>query len=205
MREPGFEDLADLWQDPDEGDREAFEALARRARRKGRLLAYADLALVLLLLVGLVPGILLEPNPVTVATAILLLIVTLWLSWTRRRFRQMAATLNTSDAASFLESSVVHAKANLRRVRLSLMLMPLLVTMAIVFKGSQRSRGGVETLPEGILEWAGTPRAWFGLAVVLLLVLAMLRSRRRLQRELGRLENLQLDYEREKRRDVGTE
>jgi hypothetical protein len=205
MREPDFEDLADLWQDAEVGDREAFEALARRARRRGRLLGYADLAFVLVLLGGLLPGILLAPNPVTIAAAVLLLVATLWLSWTRRRYRQMAATLNTSDPAAFIESSIANALANLRRVNLSLILTGPLVAVAIVFKATKRSRGGLETLPQGLLEWVSAPRSWLGLAIVFLLVVAMLRSRRRLRGELGRLENLRQDYERESRRDVGIE
>ncbi|HEX8241573.1 MAG TPA: hypothetical protein VF574_17685 [Allosphingosinicella sp.] len=205
MREPGFEDLANLWQDAEVGDRAAFEALARRARLKGRLLAYADFALVLLLAGGLLPGIVLAPNPMTIAAAVLLLVATLWLSWTRRRYRQMAATLNTSDPAAFVESSVAYARANLRRVNLSLILTGPLVATAIVFKAAKRSRGGLETLPQGLLEWVSEPRSWIGLAVVALVVLFMLRSRRRLRGELGRLEELRLDYEREKRRDAGIE
>jgi hypothetical protein len=204
MREPGFEDLADLWQDSEEGNREAFEALARRARRKGRLLAYADTAFFVLLFGGLVPGIFLAPNASTVAIAILLLAATLWLSWTRRRLRQMAATLNTGDPAAFLESSVANARANLRRVNLSLAIMPPLVAVTIAFKGSQHS-DGIAHLGQGILEWASAPKAMIALAVVLLFFLSVVRSRRRLRAELGRLESLRRDYEDEGRRDLGTE
>jgi hypothetical protein len=204
MREPGFEELADLWQDREEGDREAFEALARKARRRGRLLGYADVALVVVFVGGIVPGLFLAPNPSTVAIAILLLAATLWLSWTRRRLRQMAATLNTSDPAAFLESSVANARANLRRVNLSLVIMPPLVAMAIAFKGSQHS-DRIEHLWQGILEWASSARAMIALAVVLLFFLSVIRSRRRLQAELGRLESLREDYEVESRRDLGIE
>ncbi|MEO7825939.1 MAG: hypothetical protein ABIR60_02260 [Allosphingosinicella sp.] len=205
MSEPGFDDLADLWQDSEEGNRAAFEALARRARRKGRLLGYADLAFVLVLVGGILPSIFMAPNTITVVIAILLLTATMWLSWTRRRLRQMAATLNTSDPAAFLESSVANARANLRRVNLSLWIMAPVVAMAIGFKGSQHSNGGIENLPHGIVEWASLPRAWVGLAVVFLLTLSLFRSRRRLMGELSRLQSLRLDYEQEKRRDVGSE
>lgn len=204
MREPGFEELADLWQDPEEGDREAFEALARRARRRGRLLGYADLGFVLLLVGGILLGIFMTPHPTTIVAAIILLVATLWLSWTRRRLRQMTATLNTGDPAAFLDSSVANAKANLRRVNLSLMLTPPFVAMAIAFKGSQRSEG-IEHLPQGIWEWASSARAIIALAVVFLLALSLVRSRRRLRAELGRLESLRLDYEEERLRDEGVE
>lgn len=203
MREPGFEDLAELWQDPEEGDREAFKAMARRARRKGQLLGYADFALVLLLIGGLLPGLFMAPSATTIATALLLLVATLWLTWTRHRLRQMASTLNTSDPAAFLESSIVNVKANLRRVNLSLILLPVFVAMAAAFKGSQRSKGGIEDLPQGIWEWASSGRAMIALTIIFLIFLSVVWSRRRLRAELSRLESLRRDYEEESRRDVG--
>lgn len=203
MREPGFEDLADLWQDSEEGNREAFEAQARRARRKGRLLGYVDFAFALVLVAGVLPSIFLAPNALTVATAILILVATFWLSWTRRRHRQMTAALNTSDTVAFLESSIGYAKANLRRVQLSLRLIGPCIAMGIVFKGSQRSEG-LQDLPQGIWEWASRPQAQVGLAVIFLIVLGLFRSRRRLRAELSKLETLRLDYEEESRRDDKT-
>lgn len=204
MREPGFEELADLWQDREEGDPEAFEALARRARRKGRILGYADLGFILLLVGGVILSIFMTPNPMTIGFAILLLAATLWLNWTRRRMRQMMGTLNTSDPVAFLESSITYAKANLRRVNLSCVLLPPLVAIAVAFKGSQHSQGGIANLPQGIVQWASSPRAWIALTVVLLIALSFVRSRRKLQNELSRLESFQLEYEEERRRDVGT-
>lgn len=204
MREPGFEDLVDLWQDPDEGDREAFEALARRARRRGRLLALADIGFVVVLVGGVLMSVFATPHPMTMVMAVVMLAATFWLSWTRRRLRQMTATLNTSDPAAFLESSLAIAKANLRRVRLSLRLIGPFIVLAILFKGSQRSEG-IENLPQGILEWASRPVAQIALAVVFLIVLGLFRSRRRLRAELDRLESLRLDYEEESRRDDGVE
>jgi hypothetical protein len=203
MREPGFEDLAELWQDGDEGDREVFEAMARRARRRGRLLGYADLGLLVVLVGGVLSSVFMTPNPTTLVTAILLLIATVWLTWTRHRLRQMSATLDTSDPATFLESSVVNARANLRRVNLSLILLPPIVAMAAAFKGSQRSKSGIEGLPQGMWEWATSGRAMIALTVIFLIFLSVVWSRRRLRAELSRLESLRQDYEEERQRDVG--
>ncbi|HYI39117.1 MAG TPA: hypothetical protein VE053_02235 [Allosphingosinicella sp.] len=203
MRESGFEDLADLWQDGEEGDREVFEVMARRARRRGRLLGYADLGLFVVLVGSILSSVFMTPNPTTLVTAILLLVVTVWLSLTRRRLRQMSATLDTSDPATFLESSVANAKANLRRVNLSLMVIPPIVAMAAVFKGSQRSNGVIEDLPRGIWEWASSGRAMIALTVIFLIFLSVVWSRRRLRAVLSRLESLRQDYEEESRRDVG--
>jgi beta-lactamase regulating signal transducer with metallopeptidase domain len=44
---------------------------------------------------------------------------------------------------------------------------------------------------------------WIALTVVLLVALSFVRSRRKLQNELSRLESFQLEYEEERRRDVG--
>jgi hypothetical protein len=203
MREPGFEDLAELWQDGEEGDREVFEAMARRARRRGRLLGYADIGFFVLLVGGVLSSVFMTPNPTSIVIAIPLLIATVWLSLTRRRLRQMSATLDTSDPATFLESSVANAKANLRRVNLSLIVVPLLTAMAAAFKGSQRSRGGIEDLPQGIWEWASSVRAMIALTIIFLIFLSVVWSRRRLRAELSRLESLRQDYEEERRRDVG--
>jgi hypothetical protein len=203
MREPDFDDLADLWQDGEEVDREVFEAMARRARRRGRLLGYADLGLFVLLVGGVLSSVFMTPNPTSIVIAIPLLVATVWLSLTRRRLRQMSAALDTSDPATFLESSVVNAKANLRRVNLSLMLLPPIVAMAAVFKGSQRTNGGIESLPQGVWEWASSVRAMIALTIIFLIFLSVVWSRRRLRAELSRLESLRQDYEEERRRDVG--
>lgn len=203
MREPGFDDLADLWQGEEEGDREAFEAMARRARRRGRLLGYADIGLFVLLVGTVLSSIFMSPNPTSLVVGVLLLITTIWVSWTRRRLRQMSRALDTSDPAGFLESCVANARANLRRVKITLFTVPLFTVLAAVFKGSQRSRGGLEDLPRGMLEWASQGRAMIVLAVISLIFLSVLWSRRRLLVELRRLEALRRDYEEESRRDAG--
>lgn len=205
MREPGFEDLADLWQDGEEGDREVFEAMARRARRRGRLLGYADIGLFVLLVGGVLSSVFMTPNLTSIVVAIPILVATVWVSWTRRRLRQMSRALDTSDPAGFLESCVANAKANLRRVKISLFMVPLFTVLAAVFKGSQRSRGGIEGLPRGILEWASQGRAMIVLVIIFLIFMSVLWSRRRLRAELSRLETLRQDYEEESRRDVGTD
>lgn len=204
MREPGFEDLADLWQDGEEGDREVFEAMARRARRRGRLLGYADLGLFVLLVGAVLSSVFMAPTPTSMVIAIPMLVATVWVTWTRRRLRQMSATLDTSDPAAFLESCVANAKANLRRVNFSLIVvLPLLTTMAAVIKGSQRSRGGIEGLLQGIWEWASSVRAMIALTIIFLIFLSVVWSGRRLRAELRRLESLRQDYEEESRREVG--
>jgi len=48
MTEPGFDDIAALWNEPDGTEQEDFVALARKARRQGQLLAYVDFVFAML-------------------------------------------------------------------------------------------------------------------------------------------------------------
>jgi hypothetical protein len=197
MREPGFDDLADLWQDTEEGDRQAFEAAARRARRKGRALGYADWALAVVLVGGSFFALFASHGPLTTAAAILLLVLTVWLTWHRRRLRQMAGTLDTADRQAFIESSVRSARANLRRVTLSLIALPPLVIFALLAKMSARHGGEVSDPGQRLLEWAQSPRGMISLAVFAVLIAFSVRSIRRIRSELRRLETLRQAYEEE--------
>lgn len=202
MTDPELEELAGLWQDSDPAEVARFEALARRAQRKGRLLGYADLALAALLVGGTLFGTLMTPHPTTIAAAFLLIGATVWLTWKRRGLRQMAATLNTTDPAAFLESSVRNATANLRRVTLNLMLIPLFMACAILFRAS-RNASDVYHLLEGVWEWVSSARGTGALIIVALLLASLVRSRRRLRGELRQLEDLRRDYEEERQREEG--
>ena len=196
MREPGFDDLADLWQNPEEADREAFEALARRARRRGRALAYADWALAAVLVGGSCFALLASPGRLTTVAAVLLLVATIWLTWHRRRLRQMAGTLETADRQTFIASSVRIARANLRRVTLSLVALPPLVLFALFSKMSARADPG-----RFLLDWAQSPRGMISLAVFAALIALSVRSILRIRNELARLEKLRQAYEQESRAD----
>lgn len=199
MREPGFDDLADLWQNPEDGDREEFEALARRARRRGRALGYADWALAAMLVGGSLFALFASPGRMTTIAAILLLVATIWLTWHRRRLRQMAGTLDTADRQAFIASSVRSARANLRRVTLSLVALPPLVVFALLSKMSAR---GQDSGPgRFLLDWAQSPRGMISLAVFAALIALSLRSIVRIRNELAKLEKLRQAYEEENRAD----
>lgn len=200
MNKHEVDEFATLWIEPDPAEQEVFKSLARKARRKGRLLAYVDAAQAVLLVAPLLT-VFMTPHPIMIALAVPLLVATAWLIWTRRRLRQMTATLNTSDPVAFLESSVRNATANLRRLNLSLTLTLPFILTAVLFKGSQRSGGSLDHLPVGIWTWGSSPRGLVALAIVALFTAGLVRSRRRTQEELRRLELLRLDYEEERRRD----
>lgn len=198
MREPGFEEFADLWQAPEENEQEAFEALARRARRHGRLLAYADLAFGVVIVCGMVLGSFMTPHPMVIVMALLLLAVTALVTWQRAKLRQMSSTLNTTDRASFLASSIRNANANLRRVTLSGIFAPSGIALAVLFKLNMRDDHFWEHPLTDIAEWAMSPRGLFGLTVLAVLVFLALRSRRRIRRELRRLQQLERAYAEER-------
>jgi hypothetical protein len=200
MREPGFEEFADLWQDPDDGTQEAFEALARRARRQGRMLAYMDISLVVLLIGSTAFGAMMTPSKPAMAAAVALVAATVWLTWKRRKMRQMNATLNTGSRDDFLGSSIRIANANLRRVTLSIAFFPVMVGLALVFNLVRRGHFAHPLLAIG--EWAHSYRGMISLTGVAVVLAFTIRSRRRVKAELRRLEALRADYDEEGRRET---
>jgi hypothetical protein len=197
MREPGYDDFADLWQDPADEQQEAFEALARKARRQGRLMGYADLALAVLIVGGMLLGIFMTPHPAMIGVGLALIGATLWVTWKRRQLRQMATTLNAAGRAAFLESSIRITTANLRRVTLSLAWLPLAIVGGLTARFIFRSGGHLEHPLTSVSEWASSPRGMAALTIFALIFISSLRSRTRLRAELRRLEQLRSDYEEE--------
>ena len=196
MNRPDFDEFAALWQDgPDPLEQAQMEAYARAARRRGRLLDYIDYAVWILLFVLFVGGAFISTTPLTIALAVPLMLAMTWLTWRRRRLRQMARTLNTSDRAAFLETSLRNARANLRRNTIGLVLIPLVVPLALIFKVSVRTGGGPLEVWEAFLMWVQTPRAPIGTVLLLIVALFSLRSRRKTKAEVQRLESLREGYE----------
>ncbi|HEX8467799.1 MAG TPA: hypothetical protein VF620_08340 [Allosphingosinicella sp.] len=197
MTDPELQELADLWQQPDEAETEKFQVLARRARRRGRYLAYADWALAMVIVGGSFFALLASHGPVTTVAAVLLLAATIWLTWQRRKLRQMAGTLDTADRQGFIESSVRAARANLRRVTLTIVALPPLVIAALLTKMSYRRGGYVVDPGQVLVDWAGSPRGMVSLAIFALIIALCLRSIQKIRKELRSLENLRRAYEEE--------
>lgn len=200
MTDPELRELAELWQQPDAAqaaEAARFQSLARRARRRGRWLGYADWALALVLVGGSLFAILASAGPLPTFAAIALLVATVWLTWQRRRLRQMARTLDTTDRQGFIDSSVRSARANLRRVTLSIIALPPLVILALLSKMSFRRGGYVSDPGEILLAWAQSPRGMISLAIFALIIAVSLRSVMRIRKELRSLEILRRAYEEE--------
>jgi hypothetical protein len=200
MTDPELQELAELWQQPDSAEAEKFQAMARRARRRGRWLGYADWALAVVLVGGSLFALFASPGPLFTTAAILLLVTTVFLTWQRRKLRQMASSLDTADRQAFIESSVRSARANLRRVTLSVIALPPLVIVALLAKMGMR-RGHVSDPGQILLAWAQSPRGMISLAIFALLIAYSLRSIHRIRGELGRLESLRRAYEEESQAD----
>jgi hypothetical protein len=194
MTDPELQELADLWQERDDEESAKFELMARKARRQGRFLAYADVGLAALLIGGSLFFLFISPGPFTTAAALALLGATLWLTWQRRKLRQMVRTLNTADRPTFLANSVRNARADLRRVTLTLAALPPLVISALLMKMGTRSGDAIHPV-DYIVNWAQTPRGMISLAIFALIALHALRSRRKIKKELEWLEDLRRSYE----------
>lgn len=197
MTDPELQELSELWQQPDSAEVEKFQLLARKARRRGRWLAYADWAFAFAIVGGSLFAILASPGRLTTFAAIGLLVATVWLTWQRRRLRQMARTLDTTDRHSFIDSSVRSARANLRRVVLSTVAVPPFVILALLLKLSYRRGGYISDPGEVLLAWVQSPRGMITLAIIALIVALSLRSIARIKKELRSLETLRRAYEEE--------
>jgi hypothetical protein len=198
MNRPEFDEFAALWQaGPDPLEQEQMEAYARAARRRGRLLNYLDFATAILALVLIVGGALISTSPLTITVAVPLMIAVTWMTYKRRRLRQMTRTLNTSDRGGFIESSLRNARANLRRNTIGLATFPLVIPIALAFKVSLRTGGGPAEIWEAFLLWTQTIRAPITVAILLLMTAVSLRSRRKIKAEILRLEGLRRGYEAE--------
>jgi TRAP-type C4-dicarboxylate transport system permease large subunit len=201
MTDPDLQSLADLWTEPDAAEQETFEAMARKARLRGRIFAYLDYAAVAVILGGAVFGIFVEPGAVTMVAAIALIVITVIVTRKRRQIKQMTRTLDTASRQAFIETSISNATANLRRTRLSLAFFPFGVAIALAYKMSVRTGGHAERMLQAFLEWAPSPRGVITFLVLALLFAWGVRTALRLRRELKCLEDLRTAYAEEAQHD----
>lgn len=202
MTDPDLQSLAELWAETDAAaEPKAFEAMARKARLRGRIFAWLDFAAVAFILACSVLGIFMKPGAITMAAAIALIVTTIIVTRKRRQIKQMTRTLDTASRQAFIETSISNATANLRRTRLSLAFFPLGVVCALTYKMALRAGGRTELIPATFVEWVQTPRGIITLALLALLFAWGLRMERRTRRELRRLGELRAAYSEEDRQD----
>jgi hypothetical protein len=202
MREPGFEEFADLWQDPADDQQEVFEALARKARRRGRLVGYADYALAAVLVGGSFVAIFVTARLAALAAGLVLIGATLWLTWKRRQLRQMATTLNTAGRADFLESSIRVTTANLRRVTLNMTFLPVCLVVGLTARFAFKGGRHLEYPLVSAAEWASSPKGMFALVLFVLFFVSAWRARGKFLAELKRLNELRQAYLDENEEDL---
>lgn len=194
MTDPDLQKLADLWTEPEAAEQEAFEAMARRARLRGRIFAYLNFAAVAVTIGGVALGVFMKPGAVTMVAAIALIVVTIIVLRKRRQIRQMTRTLETAGRQAFIETSISNATANLRRTRLSLAFFPIGAVIALAYKMSVRAGGHAERIPAEFVEWAPSPRGIVTFVILALLFAWGVRTAWRIKRELRRLEDLRAAY-----------
>ena len=197
MTDPDLIEFAELWQqEPSAEERAEFEAAARRVRRQGRFLAFADVALALVIVAGMILGFLLRPGAHAAIIAGLLIVATIWLSLQRRKVRQMAKTLDTTDRQAFITSSIRNANASLRRIVLSLCFLPTGMLLAVLFKLNYRSGGRLEHPLTALADWAVSTRGMIVLSGLAIFTAILIRAWRKTRAELRRLNELKAAYQR---------
>ena len=197
MTDPDLMEFADLWQqEPTAEERAHFEEAAGRVRRQGRLLAFADVAFALVIVVGMILGFFLQPGTYSAIIAGLFIVATVWLSLQRRKVRNMARTLDTTDRQAFIASSIRNANASLRRVWLSLCFLPTFVLLAVLFKLNMRSGGHLEHPLTALASWAFSMRGVIILAGLVIISGILIRAWRKCRAELRRLRELEGAYQR---------
>jgi hypothetical protein len=202
MTAPDFDEFAALWKgDPDPVEQARMEALAAKARRRGRILAYADILLAALIVGGSLFGAFAVRGPVTMVTALLLVAGTTWFTIKLRATRQMSRTLSTADRESFIESSMRNAQASLRRIALGLIFVPILVPIVLVWKVSLRHGGHIADPLQVMLDWAQSPRGIVTMCLMAAAAAIAFRARWKLKLEIRRLEDLRSAYREEESRE----
>jgi hypothetical protein len=195
MTDPELMEFAELWQsEPTADERAEFEAAARRVQTHGRLLALADIAFAVVLVSGMILGFFLQPGPISAVIAGLFIVATVWLSLQRRKVRNMARTLDTSDRHAFIASSLRNAKASLRRVVLSMCFLPTFGLLAVLFKINMRSGGHLEHPLEALADWAVSTRGVIVLGGLAVIMAFLVRAWRKCRSEIARLNELESAY-----------
>lgn len=204
MTDPDLQKLAELWTESDAAEQESFEAMARKARLRGRIFAWLDFAAVAFILGVSVLGIVMKPGTVAMIAAIVMLVSTVIVTRKRRQIKQMARTLDTASRHAFIETCINNATANLRRTRLSLAFFPVGVGAALTYKMALRVDGRSELMLGAFVEWVQTLRGVITFVILALLFAWGVRTAWRIKRELRRLEDLRAAYAEEDGYDGGS-
>ena len=204
MTDPDLMEFAELWQsEPTAEERAQFEEAARKVQTQGRFLAFADIALALVLVSGMILGFFLQPGPISAAIAGLFIVATVWLSLKRRKVRNMARTLDTTDRHAFIASSIRNANASLRRIVLSMCFLPTFGLLAVLFKINMRSGGHIDDPLTALAEWAVSTRGVIVLGGLAIIMAFLVRAWRKCRSEIAHLNELENAYQKAGSMDEG--
>lgn len=195
MSDLDFDELARLWQASDTSEQEATEALAQKVKIRARLLGLRDTMLLIVLIVSLVVDILLRPGPATEAIGAAVIAIGLWLNWRLRVARQ--AALQTSNRPHFLRLALDDAKARRIRALLSMILLPCFALLAILFKVSYRNGGHLDHPLHDLAAWTVSTHGIIVIPTIVILMLYLTQSYRKIIREYQSIKELQIEYREE--------
>lgn len=200
MTDPELQEFAELWRETEVPKEEDFAKLIRKAKRQAVLMGWADILLGVFILGSLLLGVIAAPSPASIAGTLLLASSVMWINWKRRKMRQIIRTLSTEDRASFFESSLKVARADLARATLGAYLFPPLILLAILVQVGIR-HGGVQHPLLAIAHWAVSVRGLITLPLLVALFLYQLRRRRHDLERVRSFEEIRDRSAQEARRD----
>jgi hypothetical protein len=197
MTDPELERLASLWREPDPAEQAVFERMARKARLQARLTARSDIALAIATAILLSLALWRHPNPVAIALGLVLYAAMLWLNWKRRALRRMDALDGSAGRQAFLDSAIGSARLKLRNIRLSYYAAIPFLLLGSLFLMTAREAMGIEAAIAYFPAWVATRRGLGFVAMFALVAVWLLYVRRRIRKEIARLETLKRAYEEE--------
>jgi hypothetical protein len=198
MNDPDFDDIAQLWQQPDEAEEQVVQLLAERTGRRARMMRYADLGFALLLGAGILVATLLNGAPLTYALGALLVFSLLWYERKTHRLLEIDRLLDPGDRESLVAAALKGTRARLHRTRISLfVILPGFLLGWALAQGLSHPEG-LSDFPSLLQRLAARlDRLAVTGALLALLAGYLLRSVALLRREEYRLERLRSQYREE--------
>jgi hypothetical protein len=197
-----YRELADLWGDAAPvGDQQEVARLAAATPRRARLTQWGELAVVVLLFLGIGASIVWNMGSATMLTGGLLLVLLGWSAWKRHHLANVTLLIDQSDRLSFIRSSVRAKEAELRRSGLGLALVLPGVVIGLLWGFTLRYPEGERELGSFLWSAVTAPRGLITYGCVIAAVLILGGLHRRLRTELAQLRRLQEEYADEARKD----
>lgn len=199
MNAPEFDEFSRLWQgEEDAEEQRVFRRLAWRVGLKARALQFADYGLAALVIGAVMVGMLSEATPATLLFGALLGTAAVWATWKRRMLHHGEMVSGANDRGALIGMARERCRVELRQANSGLLLFPLGLLLAALFKLSVLSEGRLGRFPDLFVQTFGTgDRLPLPLVVLVIAEIYFLYRGRLLRRELKRLDALLELYRRE--------